>query len=57
MKIYSIEFMIKEVFYRVIKINVIWGNIKIPIKILRDSYYGIKNYVMENIFLFNLIYS
>lgn len=24
MKIYSIEFMIKEVFYRVIKINVIW---------------------------------
>lgn len=24
MKIYCIEFMIKEVFYRVIKINVIW---------------------------------
>lgn len=35
----------------------LYGNIKIPIKILRDSYYHIKNYVMENIFLFNLIYS
>lgn len=33
----------------------LYGNIKIPIKILRDSYYHIKNYLMENIFLFNLI--